>query len=365
MATQLSITHEAASQRQHLRLRLPIAATIDGQDYPVGDWSVGGLRVSEFHHDVVVGQVFPVSLRFAFEGFDMTFDADAEVRHHDPLAGVIGLCFAEMTPQRLAILHYVIDAYLSGEVVSAGDVLQVVHRDNSARMRAAALPEQQRSRGQALLDAIKRNVGLALIACAGIALAIYIVANLYTRTFIVSGDGAIVSPQGQIVRAPGAGVLVGFQVRPGDLVEPGAVLATLERVDGRVTNLTSGCLCVVGERLAQLGENLAKAAPVISLAPLGGTTRATLVVRLKDIRKVEIGDPVAINFFNDTTTAMGRVERVDLPGFTDPTKLQRTGLQVPELAGTVTVRFNREVPVARIGQPVSGRIRLYQLFPFY
>jgi len=364
MGTEVKITHEAASQRQHLRLSLPIVATIDGVDYQVDNWSVGGLRVQGYFKPVEIGQVIPVSLRFAFEGFDMNFDTSLTVKHLDPSAGTFGAAFDEITPQRQSVLRYVIDAYLSCEVVDAVDVLQVIQLDNSARARAMQMPQQEMSKGKAFFWALRRNLGLTIIGLVALVLLGYIAVNLYTRTFIVSGDGAIVSPQGGVLRAPSSGVLVAFAVRPGDRVEPGAVLASLERPDGTVANLTSGCLCVVGERLAQLGENLSKAAPILSLAPVGAATRATLVVRLKDIRKVETGDRVAVSFFNDSSVAMGRVESVSLPGLTDPTTLERTGLQVPDLAGTVTVRFDKPIDVSRIGQPVSGRIRLYQFIPF-
>lgn len=364
MTTHVRISHEAASQRQHLRLNLPIVATIDGEEYPVENWSVGGLRLTDFHRPVSNGEVLTAALRFAFEGFDMNFEATVEVRHQDLGAGTVGVAFSEMSPQRFSVLRFVIDAYLSGEIVDAGDILQVMQRDNSARTRAAAMPEDRTSGLRAFLRGLRRNVGLALIGIVTLILAGYIIVNLYTRTFVVSGDGAIVSPQGAVLRAPNAGVLVAVAAQPGERVEPGSLLVTLERPDGSVLNLTSKCQCVIGERLAQLGENISKSAPLLSMAPVGAATRATLVVRLKDIRKVEVGDRVAVNFFNDDSEVMGRVEQVSLPGLTDPTSLERTGLNVPDLAGTVTVKFDRDVGVGRIGQPVSGRVRLYRLFPF-
>jgi hypothetical protein len=135
----------------------------------------------------------------------------------------------------------------------------------------------------------------------------------------------------------------------------------MERVDGSVLNVVANCRCVVGERLAQLGAPLSRAAPILSLAPVRGNIQTTLVVRLKDLRKVSVGDRVAINFFNDDSEAMGRVKSILLPGLTDPETLERTGLRVPDLAGSVVVDFDNPVDAGRLGQPVSGRVRTLRL----
>ena len=364
MNKEARIVHEAASQRQHIRLKAPILADIDGQIYEIEDWSVGGVRIKGFDRETSEGATFPVTLHFPFNGFEMSIDATVSVRHHDASRQIVGASFVEMTPQRLSLLRYVIDAYLSGELVNAGDILQVVERDNSARARASVMPEVQRSRGSAILFAMRRNFGLALALVAALILALYIAFNLYTRTFTVSGDGAITSPQGTVLRATGAGSVIGFAARPGQRVQPGTLLATLQKPTGGVINITSKCDCIVGEHLADLGEPLAKSAPILSMAPTNGTTRATLVVRLKEIRKVSVGDRVAVTFFNDNKVAKGVVDRINLPGLTDPTTLQQNGLKVPELAGSVSVRFDDEIGVKRIGQPVSGRVRLYRIIPF-
>lgn len=355
------IVHEAASQRQHLRLKTPVMGEVAGKMCRIDNWSVGGIGLNDFEDEAQPGDRLPVTLHFPFEGFDMRFDNAITVKHIDREAGMLGGAFEDMSPQRLSLLRYVIDSYLTGETVDAGDVLQIVSRDNTARARKNSEATDKVSRFRTVLVSLRRNVGLLILLIATLALAAYVAFNLYARTFTVAGDGAITSPQAVVLRMPGSGIIAGFSATPGARVQPGTLLASVQTADGMVQNIVSDCDCIIGEYLADIGAPLNKAAPVMSMIPATGSTRATLIVRLQEIRKVKEGDRVAVSFFNDDSVAMGSVESVDLPGLTDPTTLKQAGLRVPELAGSVTVRFDDPIAASRIGQPVSGRIRLYRL----
>lgn len=361
MSTAATISHEAASQRQHTRMKVAAQAMINGEVYPTADWSVGGLSIKDYNHDIAIGDILLPQIRFNFDGFDMTVDAELAVRHISADKTIVGGAFSQMSWQQLSLLHFIRDAYLSGEVVDAGDILHVLQRDNSARVRTSAMPEAEQSPRRAMFDVLRRNFGLLLFVVAAVLLTGYVLVNLYTRTFVVAAEGAVTSPYGTVLRAPSSATVTSFGVKSGDKVEPNQILASMERIDGSVLNVVSNCRCIVGERLAQLGAPLSRAAPIISLAPLRGKAEATLVVRLKDLRKVSVGDRVAINFFSDDTEAMGRVKSILLPGLTDPETLERTGLRVPDLAGSVVVEFDRPVDTGRLGQPVSGRVRTLRL----
>lgn len=358
------IVHEAASQRQHLRLKTPVMGEVAGKMCRIDNWSVGGIGLNDFDGDAQLENRLPVTLHFPFEGFDMKFDSAILVKHVDADERILGGAFEDMSPQRLSLLRYLIDSYLTGETVDAGDVLQIVSRDNTARARKANDPAEKTSRLRSALIALRRNLGLLILSLATIALIAYVGFNLYARTFTVSGDGAITSPQAVILRAPSSGVVVGFAVQPGNRVQAGTLLASLQLPDGSVLNVNSDCDCIVGEYLTDIGAPLSKSAAMLSMVPTSGSTRGTLIVRLVEIRKVKVGDRVAVTFFDDDRVAMGNVESVNLPGLTDPTTLKQSGLKVPELAGSVTVRFDDPINARRIGQPISGRIRLYNINSF-
>ncbi len=136
---QAQIVHETEVHRQHVRLKIPIQVEVDGVRYQVDDWSVGGFGVESVITSRQAGERFPVKLIFPFEEFDMTMRFDARVVYADQEHGRFGCAFLGLSKQQTDVFRYLVDAYLSGEVVSAGDILQVRARDNTAEARLQAV----------------------------------------------------------------------------------------------------------------------------------------------------------------------------------------------------------------------------------
>ena len=136
---QPQIVHESEVHRQHVRLKIPIQAEVDGIRYQVDDWSIGGFGVESVMTSRQPGEHFPVKLIFMFEEFDMTMRFDARMVYADQDHGRFGCAFLGVSQQQMEVFRYLVDAYLSGEVVSAGDILQVRARDNTAPARLQAI----------------------------------------------------------------------------------------------------------------------------------------------------------------------------------------------------------------------------------
>ena len=136
---QPQIVHESEVHRQHVRLKIPIQAEVDGIRYQVDDWSIGGFGVESVMTSRQPGERFPVKLIFMFEEFDMTMRFDARMVYADQDHGRFGCAFLGVSQQQMEVFRYLVDAYLSGEVVSAGDILQVRGRDSSAPARLQAI----------------------------------------------------------------------------------------------------------------------------------------------------------------------------------------------------------------------------------
>jgi alginate biosynthesis protein Alg44 len=132
---QPQIVHESEVHRQHIRLKIPIQVEVDGVRYQVDDWSVGGFGVESVMTSRQPGERFSIRLIFPFEEFEMTMRLDARMVYVDQDHGRFGCAFTGMTKEHGDIFRYLVDAYLAGEVVSAGDILQVRARDNTAAAR--------------------------------------------------------------------------------------------------------------------------------------------------------------------------------------------------------------------------------------
>ena len=63
------------------------------------------------------------TLLFPFDGFELSLPVDLEVRYINAEGGRIGCRFANLTKRHISSLQFLVGAYVSGEVVNAGDVI--------------------------------------------------------------------------------------------------------------------------------------------------------------------------------------------------------------------------------------------------
>ena len=132
---QLQIVHEAEVHRQHVRLKIPIVVEIDGTRFNVDDWSMGGFGIETEMSSRQPGERFPVRMIFPFEDFEVSLRLDCQMVYILEDNSRFGCRFLGLSQGQLALFRYLVDAYLSGEIVSGGDILAIAGRDNTAEAR--------------------------------------------------------------------------------------------------------------------------------------------------------------------------------------------------------------------------------------
>ena len=256
---QQQIVHEAEVHRQHVRLKIPIGVEIDGTRYTVDDWSVGGLGVTSTMTSRQSGERFPARLLFPFEDFELSMRLECQMVYVTSEGDRFGCRFVELSQGQLSLFRYVVDAYLSGEIVSGGDILNIVRRDPSAQARV-----HDRVFGPLLEQAAtgrrwRRRLGFALLALLGIGLAALIGLGYQERFLVVEIDDAVIEAPVFKVAAPAGGTVTD----PADsrrILHKGDVVARLEVAGAAPVALTSPCECVVHDWVVPAG----------SVAPAGG-----------------------------------------------------------------------------------------------
>ena len=168
------ITHEAEVQRQHPRYRIPVRCIHDGTQFSVIDISVGGLSLRTGSLDAKPGHLLDLTIIFPFSGYELTTTVCAEVRYIAGEHNRIGLRFVDVSQRQHSLLRFILDAYLAGEVVEAGDVLDVVSRRNEGKTREV----HQRPQPQGLVANIAHH-GRSVAAYAGIGAATLLLAGLH------------------------------------------------------------------------------------------------------------------------------------------------------------------------------------------
>ena len=138
-AVNVNVVHESEAQRQHARVRIPAKLRfLDPQrqahDVKVDDLSAGGLS---FHtkQQLSVGDVLRGRLQFTVDNLGLSMDIEFQVRSYNPGSGRTGAQFQNLELRDIATLRHIITSHLSGELITAGDVLSTLQRDNFTKAR--------------------------------------------------------------------------------------------------------------------------------------------------------------------------------------------------------------------------------------
>jgi alginate biosynthesis protein Alg44 len=346
------IVHEAEIHRQHVRLRIPIGVEIDGVRFTVDDWSIGGFGVESPMPARQPGERFPARLMFPFEDFELTLRLEAQLIYLLTEPPRFGGRFVDLSQGQLALFRYIVDAYLSGEIVSGGDILSVVGGDEAGDARVqklfTALNEQTGRSGK-----MRRYLGLATLALAALGLLGLILFGLYQRYILVVTDRAVIEAPTYRLAATATGVLeAGNQglLRRGDLVA---------RLVGATSSveIASPCECVLGEWLVQPGTTVERGQVVATLVAADQPLNIRAEVPFTEALRLRVGQTADIVVPGKARTYRGQIERIDFrlagarPG--EPPDLSDAG----RLDATVIVRTERPLDFENLGFPVSVRFR--------
>src|SRR5918994_3212959 len=201
------ITHEAEVQRQHPRYRLPVKCIHNGAQLAVVDISVGGLGLRTGSLDAKLGQVLDLTLAFPFSGYELTLPINAEVRYVASEHNRIGLRFVDVSPRQHSLLRFILDAYLAGEVVEAGDVLDVVSRRNEGKTREVPPRPQPQGIVANLAHRGRSAAGYIGIGAATLLLVGFIGTSLFDRFYLIPAQSAQITADLVSVPAPSNGQL--------------------------------------------------------------------------------------------------------------------------------------------------------------
>lgn len=342
------IVHDAEVHRQHVRLRIPITVEIDGARLTVDDWSLGGFGVLGDLPRRRPGDRFPVRLHLPFEDFELSLEVGCELVYRLDDGSRFGCRFTGLAPGQLALFRYLVDAYLSGELVAAGDVLSA-----HARGAAEALnPSRAGESDQGTLGARLRRVLTFLVLLAvGVGLAGLAWLGARERWFTVRAEAAIVEAPIVRVVAPAAG-----RLRPGEpepVLAVGGALGTIE-AEGGATALVSPCECSLVDWLAEPGQPVQAGEAVALLAAVDRPLLVRASVAARAARRLAPGDPALIELPGAQGSVPGRVDRIDLRGQLlglaggDPVTAARRPL-------VVIVRPDRPLDFELLGMPVEVR----------
>lgn len=306
---QPQVVHEAEVHRQHVRLKIPINVEIDGSSFTVDDWSMGGFGIFSEMTSRQPGERFPVKLVFPFEDFEVTLRLDCQMVYILDESTRFGCRFLGLSQGQLALFRYLVDAYLSGEIVSGGDILAIAGRENTAAVRDRALPYNPYAEADGVGRRIKQIAGYALLAAAGLALAALIFTGVQDRFLTVRAESAVIETPVVRLRAPDAGILTPATLP--NILQPGTPVARIETADGRFVHLVSPCDCILYDWLVMPGQFAQQGEEVAVLVAANQPLLVRAQVEFDQASRLKVGDLALIDVPGRGDAIRGQIESID------------------------------------------------------
>ncbi len=306
---QPQVVHEAEVHRQHVRLKIPINVEIDGTTFTVDDWSMGGFGILSEVTSRQPGERFAVRLGFPFEDFDVALRLDCQMVYILEDNTRFGCRFLGMSQGQLALFRYLVDAYLSGEIVSGGDILAIAGRENTASIRERTAGFDPYAEQTTTGQRIRRFVGYGLLSLVGLGLIALVGLGVQERFFTVRAANAVIETPIYRLRAPAAGIMVPL-ILP-NLLAPGTPVARIETADGRFIRIESPCDCVLHEWIVTPGQFAEEGENVALLVAADQPLLVRAGVAFDKAMQLSEGDLALIDVPGRDGEMRGQIERID------------------------------------------------------
>lgn len=344
----MSIVHESEVQRQHVRLQLPMRVHVGNESCIADDWSNSGVAIKWtdqhkiLHGDhLTSGQMINAVLGFSFDGFNLTMPMQLEVRYIDKRKERVGFRFVDLNPRSTSLLRYVVGAYVSGEMVRAGDVIHIAGRHNFMQPRKIPAADVGLTPMQRLKNKLRRSALASVVTVLSLAAFGYVVLGMYERVFVVTTNAAQVTTDYTTLASPVTGRIY-FQPDMYDKqVKKGTPLAMVKTDTGNMAGVDSSCDCIVKARVVENEAMVSRGDVVLRLVPQRAATYVETRVPAQDAVRLAVGKRAVLEFPGHDATVQGKITAIRVDQFGAPS--------------TVLVQPEKSLPVEWVDDPVSVR----------
>lgn len=372
------IVHESEAQRQFVRVKLPatIQFTADGtrKQFSLHDISAGGFSFDPGQAIFKIGSVFVGHVVLNVDSVGFTIPVTFEVRTIDAQTGRVGCFFQDLGIKEVSALRQIITSFLGGELVSTGEMLTTLGRENFVRARNAGGGLSSSGKVRALFGTL---VALAV----GVVAFGYASFKLYDLVFVTHATAAKVAATTFTITMPRDGTFFPL-VEEGGSIKKGqatgqfetALLQVVEGISGsfKLTaqqlselvgqqlrgSIASPCDCIVQKSFAVGGQYVLRNQAVLELVPEG--TKPYILARFHydQMKRLPIGREVVLRVNGSSETMTGKVTSlrvlpaptIDSNGLNDLNGLD-TSAAITDIIVVITPDV--ELETSRIDQPVE------------
>ncbi|MEE3119190.1 MAG: alginate biosynthesis protein Alg44 [Pseudomonadota bacterium] len=368
-----NFVHESEAQRQFARVRMPakLFVKLDGttMKFPIEDLSAGGFGIKLGTEGLRRGQVYNGRLVFRIDGFDLAVDVEFVPRSFTGNDNRCGCEFQNLGANEVSVLRYLITSFLSGELVSAGDVLNTLSRENFTKARKG-----KGSQALGFFASARAMVVSLLVMAIGLLALTFVGYQLWQIYFVTTAESAMVASEQVPVRIP-KDAKVTTLVDAGEQVEAGQAIATfdapmLSYVNDLVGNgnytvaqieellgqsvrgtLTSPCDCKVVNLLPAKDQYMSKGEKLAVVAPTDASAHVIARFNFADGEDLEEGQSVTLRLPGGDTQA-GRIESL----FVDAESPNQPGNAINAL-----IQAGEPLPMQSVGRPIGVTVDVFQM----
>ncbi len=296
-----NIVHEAETQRQYIRIELPATVIIKNFSCKLLNLSAGGFKVS---HDKAAdlqkdGQQ-PITIQFDFNAFSFTIQAEAQSIYAKK--NEIAYRFINLTSQQASMIRHVIRSYLSGQIFTIDNVLNVATRDNYTKAKPPANQNETHFHhiGKAILPVVLISLGLAFM--------LWIIgSNIYESQRFVKSYSSSVEADSLTLRAKENGTftsLIDSDTRTVAMDQPiGTLLTDL----GKKKEILSPCDCTIAQNSATSGEFKLMGEALFKLLPPDANMYVSTLIRSDQTAHLKTGNRVKVRLAGERNFRTGKL----------------------------------------------------------
>lgn len=364
--------HESEAQRQYARVRMPakLLVKVDGtmMTFKVADVSAGGLSVYLGPEALRQGKVYNGRLVFKIDGFDLAVDVDFVPRNFSDQSDRCGCEFQNLGANEVSVMRQMITTFLSGELVSAGDVLNTLSRENFTKSR-----KEKTNQALGFFASVRAMIVSLMVLGIGLIAVAFVGYQLWQIYFVTTAESAMVASENVPVRLP-KDAKVTTLVEAGDNVEAGEAIATfdapmLSYVNDLVGNgnytveeieellgqsvrgtLTSPCDCKVLNLLPAKDQYMSKGEKLAMVAPTDASAHVVARFNFADGGDLEEGQSVTLRLPGGDTQP-GRIESL----YVDSETPNQPGNAINAL-----IQAEEPLPMESIGRPIGVTVDVFQ-----
>ncbi|WP_020410960.1 PilZ domain-containing protein [Hahella ganghwensis] len=337
-AENINVVHESEAQRQYARVRMPIVLEMVVEEggvkkqkrYTVHDISAGGFGLQCTKQDFQAGKIYQGTLKINIDGFTLGLEASFQARNIQSGSTRVGFEFQDIGPREISALRYLITSYLSGELVTVGDMLNTLSRENFTKARKSS------GSGSSWNSRVKALAGSVAFFFVGVMAAGFVAGQLYDTYFVTASKSAVLMADTYQIDMPRDGVVKPL-VAMNTEVKKGQAIATFdspildflktEMVDSMNSEslemmtetyikgtLTSPCDCIVLDGVATEGQFVPKGTPVMRLGVKDVQPYVLATFDFNQVEELARGARVEVEIIGDAETYYGSIEHLTIAG---------------------------------------------------